>query len=152
VQEIDFTVTAPDEVVETMGRLADGGGWVILDPLVDDEDVPPAPPFGGIFSGKGPAVPEVSWVPGEPGRRRPEPLSAGIRHAGGPRAVGRLREAGHPVPDGWRVLQDNPRRGLVLELPEGTDHGQVLSWLLAAAGLLTEVPLTGRWRATVHTR
>jgi hypothetical protein len=151
-RELHFAATDPSAVVERMSELAGGSGWLVLDAAVMSDDVPPAPPFGGIFSGRGPVVPEVSWVPGEAGRRRPEPLSVGIRHAAGPKAVRRLAEAGHPVPEGWRVVQDNPRRGLVIQLPPGADHAEVLRWLLDAAGVLTTVPLTGNWRARIHLR
>lgn len=56
------------------------------------------------------------------------------------------------MPEGWRVVQDNPRRGLVVQVPETAAHTTVLDWLLRAAAELTTVDLTGTWRARIHRR
>jgi len=151
-REVLFSASEREPIVERMADLADGSGWMILDGAVMSEDVPPPAAFGGLFSGKGPEVPELSWVPGEPGGRRAEPLSIGIRHASGPKAKRRLSEAGHPVPEGWWVIQDNPRRGLVAQVPDRETNADVLDWLLGAATVLTTVPLTGNWRAKIYLR
>jgi hypothetical protein len=74
----------------------------------------------------------------------------GLQHAGGPHAVRHLRDLGHPVPEGWRVTQDHPRRGLVAEVPAEADHAAVLGWLIEAGLALCEVPVTGLWRADIY--
>ena len=74
----------------------------------------------------------------------------GILHAAGARAGGTLAELGHAVPDGWVVLQDFSKKGLVAAVPPSVDHADVVTWLLRAARLLSRVPLTGRWRAVVY--
>jgi hypothetical protein len=63
--------------------------------------------------------------------------------------VATLRDLGLPLPEGWRVVQDHPRRGLVAKLPAGADDAGVLDWLIRAAGALCTVPGTGQWRAEV---
>jgi hypothetical protein len=63
--------------------------------------------------------------------------------------VAKLLELGLALPEGWRVVQDHPRRGLVAKLPAGADDVKVLGWLIRAAGALCAVPRTGRWRAEV---
>ncbi len=57
---------------------------------------------------------------------------------------------GHPVPDGWVVVQDYVRKGLVISVPPGTANADVLEWLLAAARAVSSVPLTGTWRASIY--
>ncbi|MET0150894.1 MAG: hypothetical protein ABW310_17255 [Acidimicrobiales bacterium] len=151
-REVMFTVDALEPILDRMAELADGSGWMVLDAAVAEDDVPPPPALAGLFSAKGPAVPELSWVPGAPGGRRVEPLAIGIRHASGPKAERRLAAAGHPVPDGWYLIQDNPKRGLVAQVPDSVSHAAVLDWLLGAAAILTTVPLTGEWRARIHFR
>jgi hypothetical protein len=151
-RELMFTVDDLGPVLDRMAVLADGSGWMILDAAVAEEDVTPPAAFAGLFSAKGPDVPELSWVPGAPGGRRAEPLAVGIRHASGPKAKLRLADAGHPVPEGWYVIQDNPRRGLVAQVPDTEAHAMVLDWLLGAAAVLTKLPLTGTWRARIHHR
>ena len=69
-------------------------------------------------------------VPGPPTRQGHEPDSLGIEHDAGRFAATQLADAGVPVPSGWRRLGDHPRRGLVLELPDGTEPAVVLDWLL----------------------
>jgi hypothetical protein len=151
-REVLFRVEDPSPILERMAELADGSGWMVFDAAVAEDDVPPPAAFGGLFTAKGPAVPELSWVPGTPGGRRREPLAVGIRHGAGPKAKLRLAEAGVPVPDGWYVIQDNPRRGLVAQVPDTVPDADVLDWLLRAAPVLATVPLSGDWRVLIHFR
>ena len=144
------------EVEAAMTRLAEElDGWVTFEPLFDDEAIPPiSRSWLDVFSARGPALPDASWVPGERRGDRVTPLSVGLRHPSGGRVVGRLNDAGLPVPEGWRMVQDHPKRGLVIEARPGTpvDAGPLLEWMLAALGALTPMPLTGLWRATFHRR
>jgi hypothetical protein len=151
-REMMFTEDDLSPVLERMAELADGSGWLVLDAAVAEDDIPPPAALAGLFSAKGPAVPELSWVPGAPGGRRVEPLAVGIRHGSGPKAERRLAEAGLPVPEGWYVIQDSPKRGLVAQVPDTVSHAAVLDWLLGAAAVLATVPLTGDWRARIHFR
>ncbi len=142
-------------VVDRMSRLTSAqSGWMNFEPAVALEDVPP--PRDGLFalfSGRGPDVPLATWAAGtagKGGRRRPEPPTIGILHGAGPRAGATLAESGHPVPDGWVVLQDYSKKGLVVAVPPAVAHTDVVAWLLRAARLLSRVPLTGRWRAVIY--
>ena len=137
-------------VARMVALAADRSGWLVFDPQVEADDLAHAPRTGGFFSGRGPAVPELSWVPAQPGRRGTSPISIGVRHASGPKLVARLADDGHAVPSGWDVVDDSPRRGLVARLPDPVDQGVVLDWLLRTAELVTVVPLTGRWKASEH--
>lgn len=74
----------------------------------------------------------------------------GLQHPAGAKAKPLLAELGHPVPDGWMVVQDHVRKGLVVTLPEGVAPADVLGWALRAGRLLSTVPLTGQWRAAVY--
>jgi hypothetical protein len=151
-RDVMFTVDDTSTILDRMAELADGSGWIVFDAAVDEDDLPPPPGIVGIFTAKGPDVPEVSWVPGARGGRRVEPLSIGIRHGAGPKVKLSLAKAGHPVPDGWYVVQDNPRRGLVAQVPDSEPHAAVLDWLMKAAAILSNVPLTGDWRARIWHR
>jgi len=89
-----------------------------------------------------------------PGRHAPngtvKATTVGLQHASGPRVAVRLRDLGAPLPDGWRITQDHPRRGLVAQVPADADDRAVIDWLLRAAVLVCTVPVTGRWSAAVH--
>ena len=145
---VEFRTGDVDEVVSTMAALADGSGWLVLQPAFDVDDAPKRVPSAGLFSNKPMAIaPVCTWVPGERTRHGIEHVAIGIEHAAR-RKVGPFVD----VPDGWVVQQDNPRRGLVVAVPPAVPDAEVLRWLLAAAVTLTVVPLNGEWRALVYRR
>jgi hypothetical protein len=149
---VEFAADRVEEVVAAMATMAAAhGGWVNFEPSIPVEDVPAAGSGAfALFSGRGPAVPLGTWTPpSAPKRGRPEPAMLGLQHGAGSRVKARLAERGHPVPDGWVVVQDYAKKGLVIALPPGTDAGDVVRWLLEAAALLSAIPLTG-WRAAVY--
>ena len=63
-RDVMFTVDDTSTILDRMAELADGSGWIVFDAAVDEDDLPPPPGIVGIFTAKGPDVPEVSWVPG----------------------------------------------------------------------------------------
>lgn len=154
--DVSFLEFEPDDttdVVAAMVDLADGSGWLTIDPAIDERFPPPTQSvFGRLVSGRGPYVPRASWVPADMDRRRPEPVSVGILHATGSKAVERLAEKDVVVPDRWRVVADHSKRGLVAWVPIDIAHDDVLQWTCRAARALTRIPLTGKWRAAVHRR
>jgi hypothetical protein len=141
-EEFEFRDTDVTRVVDTLER-AGAAAWLNVQPGLDPDDLPPPRGiFGALFSARGPEVPVSTWVPGE--------RSAGVQHGAGTRAAAQLADAGVGVPDGWRVIQDSPKRGLVVRVPEGVDTETVVRWLLAATRALCAVPITGDWLATVY--
>ena len=143
----------PDPVLPAMAEMAESHrGWINFEPAVHVEDVPP-PKSGlfSLFSGRGPDVPLATWTPGQARKSgRPEPPMVGILHPSGPQAKVRLADRGRAVPDGWVVMQDYAKKGLVVAVPPAVAHGDVVKWLLQAAGALSVVPLTGTWRAAIY--
>jgi len=125
----------PGDLSPVLTRMADLAerreGWINLEPIVEDpEDDTP--------------VPLCTWSPGEQKRRRATPPVVGIQHH-----VRRKVAEVVAVPDGWFVVQDHGRRGLVVRVPADAPHEQVLRWLLSAAETLCPVPV-GRWAAQVY--
>lgn len=157
---VEFFRSAPDGLVGVLQDLASGhDGWVNLQAAVREDEDPAGPDArpvrAGVFSlvsGRGPAVPVCTWVPGAPTRHGHEPDSLGIQHGAGPHATEQLVEAGVTFPSGWRRLSDHPKRGLVFELPAGTDPAAVLQWLFAASDVLAQGPLPDLWVAAIHRR
>lgn len=127
----------PEDLTPVLAALGDRG-WVNLQPEVADIEEADRPSTFGIFSSRGPVVPFVTWHPGE--------RSAGIQHGTGPKVARRI-----DVPDGWRVVQDHPKRGVVLRVPPDVADDAVLHWLLLTGEALCPAPLLGRWVAEVHT-
>ena len=155
-ETLEFLRSEPAAVLERMAAMAaEHRGWVNLRPLVhEDEDeggssVRPAGLFG-VFGGVGPPVPLCTWTPGEERRRGIEPSSVGVQHAAGPKVVRRLAELGAPpLPDGWVVSQDHPKRGLVVHPPVDAPLDEVLGWLLGVGEALCLLPVSGWWYAAM---
>jgi len=172
VELVDFTADDLEAVLDQMravGRARDG--WVNVRPTrVDDPDHERLTEFSptpleapvGLFARWRLVLIEGTWVPGRLGRNGPEDASVGLSHPAGRFAVRQLRDAGVPLPEGWKVVVDHARRGLVLSVPDrpgadGVDDASgpvdvVLPWLLAAGAALGPEQMTGRWRAEVHRR
>lgn len=152
VEELRCRPPDVDALLARMRELAAaGGGWVNLQPGVPEDEVPPPARGLAILFGAAPQpVPVCTWVPGRVGRRGRAPDQVGVQHGRGAHALRQLAGEGLALPPGWRWRQDNPRRGVVVDLPPGTDPGDALDWLLRAGALLATVPLSGEWRAIVH--
>ena len=151
-EEIEFR---PDDLGAVLHRMAamraTSSGWVNVRPIVEAEHIPPPPGLFSIFGGSIHKIPTATWMPGKVERSGSvRATRIGLQHSSGPRVVARLGERGLALPEGWRVVQDHPRRGLVATVPAGADDAAALEWLVRAADALCEVPRTGRWRAEVY--
>lgn len=151
---IEFHEDERDAVVQRMVIMATKRqGWVNFTPGLDvDYPPPPRPALTGLFTARGPDVPLATWSPPTKSSER-EPATIGIQHPRGPRTVEWLANEGIPVPDGWRRLQDHPRRGLVLAVPPSIEPDELdvtLDWLLRATGKLCPIRRTGEWRALCY--
>jgi hypothetical protein len=153
IELVEFTRTDPAGVLARMDDLGrDLSGWVNFQPNVDPEDVPGSG-FNllSVFSARGPAIPLATWMPGRRTRKgATTPAEVGIQHPAGSQAVPVLRNRSVEIPTGWVVLQDNPKRGLVLRLPPDAPHAATLNWLLDATAALCAYPLPDSWLAAVY--
>ena len=150
-EAVEFPTEDQSACVAWMDRLAAAhDGWINLHPGVRPEDEPPPPSsLSVLLAGVTHEVPVATWVAGKVVRGEVARDSAGIQHARGTRVLAQLAEAGCGLPDGWRMVQDHPRRGLVVAPSPDARHAEVLGWLLEASTVLSAVRLTGEWRAEV---
>ena len=144
---IEFERHDTAEVEAALASLPDGG-WVNVEPIVDDDDLADLRdrtphPLLRIFSAKGRPIPFGTVVAQQDG------LAVGLEHSRGKRVVPELIELGIGEPRGWRRQQDNAKRGVVYLAPRDEPPAVVLGWILAAATALTAVPIHGRWSAVV---
>lgn len=151
--EFEFQPEDAGRVIDHMVRLgAVHRGWVNLQPGVREEDAPPqASGLAFLFASSVHDVPVCTWVAGRTSRHgEVAPDSLGVQHAAGTRIVARLPDMGFALGQGWRWVQDNPRRGLVVLTPPGTPAAVQLQWLLGVGAGLSTVTLTGDWLATAY--
>jgi len=148
---VEFATTDPSDVVVWMDRIAAAhDGWVNFHPDVRPEDEPPPPSsLSVLLAGVTHPVPVGTWVAGKPARGEVGDDSIGIQHAQGTRVLARLTAAGAGLPEGWRLVQDHPRRGLIVAPSPDAGHHAMVTWLLEACAVLSAVRLTGSWHAEV---
>jgi hypothetical protein len=125
---LDFDRGDVTAVLDRMAELTDRRrGWINLEPVVDDDTL----------------VPLCTWSAPTPRRRRLRPPVVGIQHHAGRKVAPIVA-----VPDGWLVVQDHGRRGLVVNLPPDEPADRVLAWILDGAEALCPRPVV-RWAASV---
>ncbi len=153
VQHIEFTFDDRDAVIDAMRELvARRAGWVNIQPIVDQERLP-APPTGiisGWLTGGLPPLPIGTFMAPEMRRGQLRHGSIGLAHNANAKVARRLVEAGIVAPEGWHAVQDNARRGVVLNVPPDADAAVVLDWILRSIEELATVPTDRTYRATTH--
>lgn len=138
-----------EQRLEQLARVGDG--WVNLVPGTEEPgDEEQGPGLFSIFGTRRPGGVECTWMPPSASAGTGADLTIGILHPRGVRAAPVLAEAGCAVDAGWRVVQDHPRRGLVVRVPAAVPVDVLLRWVLRAGEVLSVARLTGRWQATVH--
>ena len=150
---IEFRSDDASPLVTIIGELsAAQRGWVNVEPIVDEDDLRTVPKGGlrRVLSNKGPSIPFATYVPKEPGRKRPTPQSIGLQHPAGPRVVEVLAAAGVDVPERWFVQDQASKRGMVVLVPDGEPAADIAAFMLSAARAVSEVPVRGWWSAVVH--
>lgn len=127
-------------------------GWMNVRPLVDEDKIPQRASGFGLFSSGVPPLPVGTWMPPEERRGKLRPGSIGLQHPVSSRVAKRLVGAGIVAPDDWRGVQDNARRGVVLEVPETADVAQILDWIVRAITELSPIELEDTFNAEFHNR
>jgi hypothetical protein len=150
-EQIEFRYDEWEPVLQRMNDLSrDRHGWINLFPETADEEIERpdsgSTVFATLFRNRAPEVPLGTWL----ARTDKAPASVGVSHAARAKAAPLLTEAGVFAPEGWRLVQDNARRGLVVRLPDDAAAEEVLSWLMSAIDELCPVEITGHWLAEIH--
>lgn len=124
-----------DRVLEQPGRWAN----LTFEPI-EDEDAPQESPLFGLFAARGPANPLATLM--TPKKDGGYLLDVGLQHRAGTKAASQLRDAELFGPKTARVVQDHPRRGLVLRWPADETTTTLAEWLFPAMRELSRAPST----------
>ncbi len=135
-----FDANSINHAVSVLGSvLANPGSWCNLEfEAIDENEGPPESVLFGFLAARGPANPLATVMVPKPG----QPLEVGIQHRAGVKAAAQLTEADITLPEGARVVQDHPRRGLVVKWPETADTAVLINWLFPAMRELSRHPNT----------
>jgi hypothetical protein len=79
-------------------------------------------------------------------------LSVGLEHPHAARAIPFLRDNGVVTPREWKIKQDHPRRGIVLEVASDVAPVALVQWILGSARLLSKARIDRNWTALVSTK
>ena len=98
--EIEFTAFDDPELLSAVSAAEERGvGWINLEPIVEEENVPVhAGPFA-FLAGPLHEIPTATWIPGRhiPGGET-KPTTIGLQHAAGGRVAGSCATSGCPCP------------------------------------------------------
>ncbi len=137
---------AAEAVVDTVlgpGRVESGERWANLSLEIDPDRYEEDNVLFSVVAARGPSAP-LATITAATGGKRPQAAAVGIQHRAGTKALEQLNEAGVHQPEIWRLVQDHPRRGLVMAVPADAPIAEVTRWLLEAMAVLNRAPvLTG---------
>ena len=152
MERIAFTPEDIGPIVTRMELLAASqDGWINLLPTDEDEETgPPRLGFFAMFGGGSIGVTMCTWIPGSLKHHGEALPSLGIAHNRGRRVFAELQSGAAVIPDGWRVEQDHPRRGLIIRIPADEPHEKVLRWALRAVATVSRPGENCEWHANVY--
>ena len=137
----DHLLELPDGDITPLLDHVDEAVFINISPGVDADDVPPRSALTHLLGNRGPTVPLATWTPGE----------IGVQHMAGQRVTRFLAERGCPVPEDWYVVDEHPKRGLVLKT-YASPPSETLTWLVEACRRLCPLDAPYPWQAVVRTR
>jgi hypothetical protein len=137
----DHLLELPDGDITPLLEHVDSAVFINISPGVDADDVPPRSALAHLLGNRGPTVPLATWTPGE----------IGVQHMAGQRVTRFLAERGCPVPEEWYVVDEHPKRGLVLKT-YASPATETLTWLVEACRRLCPLDVPYPWQAVVRTR
>lgn len=114
--------------------------WANLSLEIDEDRYVEDNVLFSVVAARGPSAP-LATVTAPIGGKRPQAAAVGIQHRAGTKALEQLHEAGVVQPEIWRLVQDHPRRGLVLAIPADAPVPEVAKWLLDAMTVLNRAPV-----------
>ena len=147
---VEFDPAERAGILDVMAEMtAAGKGFINLEPHLDDVDRNNGPAAGifAVFSVTRNA-PLCTWSAPAANKKRPVPVLIGVQHGLNAKAAPRLPERGVIVPPGWRVVQDHPKKGLVLAVPPTEPAEAMLDWLVRAGEALSPSSPRG-WQASI---
>lgn len=152
VVRVEFTADDLAPVVSQMQRLAAAGdGWVNVFPrLGDGPEQPTSVKFMTLFGGGSIGVTMCTWIPAGSARGSDARPTLGIAHMSFQRVAAQLPARSVPIPNGWFVEQDHPRRGLVVRIDGSGTEAEVLAWGLRAVDALSPPRTDNRWSADIY--
>lgn len=133
--DIDSAVELFEQVLKKPGRWCN----LFFEPI-DDDSIPAESALFGFLAARGPANPLATVM--SPAKDVSWSLEVGIQHQAGTKAAAQLKEAQILGPTTARVVQDHPRRGLVVRWPEDEDLPSLQAWIFPAMRELARAPST----------
>jgi hypothetical protein len=147
---IEFTDDELGDVADAVAALRDGE-WCNIEPYLDQDDLDELRnriphPLVRMFQKAGAPIPLGTIA------RTGGVLSVGLEHPHAAKAIVFLRDNGVATPREWKIKQDHPRRGIVLEVAAATPPTELLTWLTRAGRMLSSARIGREWTALVSTK
>ncbi len=145
---LDFALDDSALLVQALGSIDQGTGWINLTPGVPSELVGDDRSLFSWLVGSRPLIaPLATWMPAVAGSGKPGSL--GILHGRGRLHAEEIAKLA--LPPSWRCRQDHARRGLLFDVGDTTAN-ELATIMMRVVDQLAMVTTTGRYMAEVFTR
>ena len=126
-----------------------GNGWAHLRPVGADEAAMLVhQSFKVKLAEQPPQLPQATLVvPKTRKRGKRKPIEIAVSHMKGQPCAHEL-----DLPERWRIREDDPGRGLLIEVPADTEPRELVTNIAKATAALSTLEIIPEWKATVAYR
>lgn len=137
-------------VEEWLNAIIDAGnGWAHLRPVGADEAAMLVhQSFKVKLAEQAPQLPQATLVVSKTTKRgRRKPIEIAVSHMRGMPSASEVE-----LPDTWRIREDDPGRGLLIEVPADRPAKELIAGIAQATAALSTLEIIPEWKATVAYR
>ena len=146
---LKFSPTTVGPVVELMNRYrytSDSIFWFNIEPDVDERSIHTGSIFWKAFSSRGPRIPQFTWTSATDRKGNYQPSEIGLTHPTGIAVLERIKSFQINIPDEWRLIQDHPKRGIVIQLPATYVSEEVVMFATSVIPVVSPFEFAGSFK------
>ena len=146
---LKFSPATVGPVIDLMDRYrytSDSIFWFNIEPDVDQRSVHTGSIFWKAFSSRGPRIPQFTWTSATDRKGNFQPSEIGLTHPTGIAVLERIQSFQINVPNGWQLIQDHPKRGIVFQLPKTYDPEEVVVFATSVIPVVSPFEFEGSFK------
>ena len=146
---LKFSPATVGPVIDLMDRYrytSDSIFWFNIEPDVDQRSVHTGSIFWKAFSSRGPRIPQFTWTSATDRKGNFQPSEIGLTHPTGIAVLERIQSFQINVPNGWQLIQDHPKRGIVFQLPKTYDPEEVVVFATSVIPVVSPFEFAGSFK------
>ena len=146
---LKFSPATVGPVIDLMDRYrytSDSIFWFNIEPDVDQRSVHTGSIFWKAFSSRGPRIPQFTWTSATDRKGNFQPSEIGLTHPTGIAVLERIQSFQINVTNGWQLIQDHPKRGIVFQLPKTYDPEEVVVFATSVIPVVSPFEFEGSFK------